>query len=667
MLFKLAFKNAAKSFRDYAVYFFTLVLGVGIFYMFNSIYAQQAVMNSTASALIAMESVKDLLSYFSAFAAVILGFLIVYSNNFFIKRRKKELGVYLTLGMSRRDVSLILVLETSLIALVSLAVGLLFGVAGSQVMSFFTAKLFEADLTGYKFIFSADAALKSVIYFVLIFLVVIFFNIIVVSRVKLIDLIYGGRRNEKLRIKSIPLSIGVFAVSLISLAVSYCLILRYDFGTSEDIYLKISVILGGIGTFLFFFSLAGFLIELLQGRKKLYYKSLNMFAVRQLSSKINSNFITVSVACIALFLVIVVFSSGYSAQDILSNKLRKQVAYDISVDGLHYSEYSEIKTLPEIFNNLPKELQNSPEIKNHAEYALYKSENKGGKYGDYDLDCSSVETDIKNSPLYFMTLSDFNGIREIQGLSPMTLSGGKYIVAFEDESLSDIARQFASDKISVPVGTNIIHPEGTLQRITFGNRYFGGVVLVIEDNRVSDLQIYTRKLNINCVSEEASLSVQKKLKDCEAPEEGQPQSFAGMKTKIDIYAGAVTDKATVSFLAIYLGFVFMIACASVLAVQQLSEAADNKERYALLRKLGADEKELNKALFCQILTYFALPLSLAVVHSAVGLKAAFNLLSEFGSYNIISGVLSTAVYVVVIYGAYFALTYFGSKNIIKSE
>lgn len=635
MIFKLSLKNAAKNFKDYAVYFFTLVLGVGIFYMFNSIFAQQAVMNATASALIAMESVEDLLSYFSAFVAVILGFLIVYSNNFFIKRRKKELGVYLTLGMSRKEVSLVLVLETSLMALASLAAGIVLGVAGSQLMSFFTARLFEADLTGYKFIFSPDAAFKSIVYFAVMFAVVIVFNIIVVCRVKLIDLIDGGRKNEKSRIKSVTLSAAVFIVSLISLIVSYSIILKYDFGTSDDIYLKFSVILGGIGTFLFFFSLSGFLNKMLQRGKKIYYKNLNMFVVRQLNSKINTNFITVSVVCVALFLVIVVFSTGYSAQDILSNKLREQAAYDISVDGMRYSQYSESEDLPEIIKNLPETIKKSGEIKNYAEYALYKSENKGGKFGDYILDYSSIETDIKDSPLYFMTLSDFNGIREIQNLSPMILSEGKYIVAYEDNEFADIAKQLSSDKVSIPVGKTVVCPEGTLQRISFGNRYFGGIVIVVEDEKIDDLQIYTRILNINCTNETAAVSLQNKLKECESPAEGKEQVFAGMKTKVDIYAGAVTDKAISSFLAMYLGFVFMIACASVLAVQQLSEAADNKERYALLRKLGVDEKELNKVLFVQILSYFLLPLSLACVHSAVGLKAAYNLLSEFGSINIL--------------------------------
>lgn len=666
MLTKLAFKNIGKSLRDYAIYFLTLVLGVSIFYMFNSIYAQQELMEITKVPVLETPPIVAMLSVISVFVAVILGFLTVYANNFFIKRRKKELGVYMILGMEKSKISIVLILETVLIAIVALAVGLLLGILGSQFMSIFTANLFEADLTKYKFIFSFDAAVKSVEYFAIIFLIVILFNAVVLHKAKLIDLLYGEKKNETPKIKSTLVSVILFVVSVAMLAVAYIVILQYDATTNpNENYIKIPVVLGAVGTFLLFFSLSGIFMKLLKSKKKFYYKGLNMFVIKQLNSKINTNFISMSIVCLVLFLVIVVFSSGYSAQNIISAQLREQVAYDFSLDGEYRGpESNPEEDIPEIFINFPKEIQTSREIKNYAEYSFFNMEETGGKYGDYDLDLSVLGSNISDSPLYFMKLSEYNQLRKINGLTPCNLSDNEYLIIYEDSDLSVVADQFINKNIPVTVEGNALQTAKKAERLTFGNRYFGGIVFVVDDSLTENLWEQKRVLNINCISDEASISFQEKLEEYRN-EAGAEAAFMNYKSKINIYAGNITDKATAAFLAIYLGFVFIITGAAVLAIQQLSEAADNKERYCLLKKLGADKKLLDKALFTQIFSYFMIPLLLAIIHSIVGIKAVYNLLIQLGQVNIASSIVLTAGFVILIYGAYFLLTYMGSKNIVN--
>ena len=666
MLTKLAFKNIGKSLRDYAIYFLTLVLGVSIFYMFNSIYAQQELMEITKVPVLETPPIVAMLSVISVFVAVILGFLIVYANNFFIKRRKKELGVYMILGMEKSKISIVLILETVLIAIVALAVGLLLGILGSQFMSIFTANLFEADLTKYKFIFSFDAAVKSVEYFAIIFLIVILFNAVVLHKAKLIDLLYGEKKNETPKIKSTLVSVILFVVSVAMLAVAYIVILQYDATTNPNgNYIKIPVVLGAVGTFLLFFSLSGIFMKLLKSKKKFYYKGLNMFVIKQLNSKINTNFISMSIVCLLLFLVIVVFSSGYSAQNVISAQLREQVAYDFSLDGEYRGpESNPEEDISEIFINFPKEIQTSREIKNYAEYSFFNMEETGGKYGDYDLDLSVLGSNISDSPLYFMKLSEYNQLRKINGLTPCNLSDNEYLIVYEDSGLSVVADQFIDKNIPVTVEGNALQTAKKAERLTFGNRYFGGIVFVVDDSLTENLWEQKRVLNINCISDEASISFQEKLEEYRN-EAGAEAAFMNYKSKINIYAGNITDKATAAFLAIYLGFVFIITGAAVLAIQQLSEAADNKERYCLLKKLGADKKLLDKALFTQIFSYFMIPLLLAIIHSIVGIKAVYNLLIQLGQVNIASSIVLTAGFVILIYGAYFLLTYMGSKNIVN--
>ena len=210
MLSKLSLKNIKKSFKDYAIYFLTLILGVAIFYVFNAMDSQEAMMKMNDSKKQILDLMNNLLGGVSVFVSFVLGFLIIYANKFLIKKRKKEFGIYMTLGMGRAHISKILLLETFLIGLISLAVGLLVGVFASQFMSLVVAKMFDADMTEYAFTFSQSALIKTIIYFSIMYLIVMILNVFVVSRYKLIDLLTGGRKNEKIKVKNPFISILIF-------------------------------------------------------------------------------------------------------------------------------------------------------------------------------------------------------------------------------------------------------------------------------------------------------------------------------------------------------------------------------------------------------------------------------------------------------------------------
>ena len=209
MLFKLSIRNMKKSFKDYAIYFLTLVFGVAIFYMFNSLDSQQAMLEVSQSTRLMIQLLVQLLGMLSVFIAIVLGFLIVYANNFLVNRRKREFGIYMTLGMGRRQISAIILLETILVGILSLIVGLFIGIFASQFMSILVAKLFEADMSEFTFVFSKDACIKTCIYFAVMYLAVIAFNTLTISRYKLINLLTAIRKNEKVKIKNPIISIFV--------------------------------------------------------------------------------------------------------------------------------------------------------------------------------------------------------------------------------------------------------------------------------------------------------------------------------------------------------------------------------------------------------------------------------------------------------------------------
>ncbi len=192
MFSKLALRNVRRSFRDYGVYLLTLTFGVCLFYTFNSIDGQGVMVYLAQSQNPMAQLIQTILDIFSVFVAVVLACLILYANTFLIRRRKRELGTYLLLGLSQRQVSGLLVLETLVIGLISLAAGLLLGLAASQGLSALTLSMFSIRVDAFALAFSPRAAVRTVGYFGLIFLLVMVFSGIQVSRARLIDLMQGS-------------------------------------------------------------------------------------------------------------------------------------------------------------------------------------------------------------------------------------------------------------------------------------------------------------------------------------------------------------------------------------------------------------------------------------------------------------------------------------------
>ena len=301
MLFKLSLKNISKSIKDYAIYFFTLILGVAIFYIFNAIDDQTVMMNVSSSTYEIIKLMTNILSDISVFVSFILAFLIIYASRFLIKRRNKEFGIYLTLGMSKRKISLILFFETLIIGIMSLVVGLGVGFLLSQLMSILVANMFEADLTKFQFIFSKTACIKTLIYFGIMYFIVMIFNTINISKCKLIDLLHSSKKSEQIKLKNPWLCTIIFIASCIALGYAYYQVTGGIDKLSNANNIFIPIAIGAISTFLIFWSLSGLLLKIFMSMKNTYYKGLNSFTLRQFSSKINTMAFSMTVICLMLF------------------------------------------------------------------------------------------------------------------------------------------------------------------------------------------------------------------------------------------------------------------------------------------------------------------------------------------------------------------------------
>lgn len=678
MLFKLSLKNIRKSIKDYAIYFFTLILGVAIFYVFNAIDDQTVMMNVSKSTYEIIKLLTNILSGVSVFVSFILAFLIIYASRFLIKRRNKEFGIYLTLGMSKRKISLILFFETLIIGIFSLVVGIGVGTLLSQFMSVIVANMFEAKLTKFTFIFSKGACLKTLLYFGIMYFVVMIFNTINISKCKLIDLLHASKKSEKIKLKNPVICTIIFIISCVMLGYAYYLAIG-NISSLNDKKLYMSIAFGAISTFFIFWSLSGLLLKIFMSMKKVYYKKLNSFTLRQFSSKINTTVFSTTIICLMLFITICVLSSALSMKNSLNKNLTTFSPRDVEFTQIVHDpndlELSDIQrenaklSLDEILNK--KGFDIKKELKNITYFSLYYDDgvtletSLGSYYDKAKNEYSFLEYD---TPIILMKNSDYNKVAESLNLEKVNLLDNQYVVVGNYKEIINIKNEAMKKNVKVTIN-------GKDYFSKYKKAIYGFYEMGVQESEVGFMVLPDEVLN----DKEASFNriiadyngdsnkVEDKLDSIMNSDNFFSDYFVTYNTKSDLREASVGLGALVTFLGLYLGIIFLISCAAILALKELSESSDNVLKFNMLRRLGVDERMINKTLFTQIGIFFMFPLILAIIHSIFGIMFCNILLKSMGINFNLMAVILTAILIVIIYGGYFLVTYFCSKNIIKEK
>ncbi|EHP50333.1 MAG: ABC transporter permease [Clostridium perfringens] len=676
MYFKIALNNVRKSFKDYSIYFLTLTLGVCIFYAFNSIGDQKAFLELGKRQAEYINILQRLISGISVFISCVLGGLILYANNFLVKKRKKELGIYMTLGMGKNKISKILTYETALVGIISLVVGLGVGIIVSQGISAFASKLFEVSLSNYKFLLSTDAILKTVLYFGIIFILVMIFNTFVISKYKLIDMLTAAKKNEDIKIKNPILTAIIFFISLGLLGVAYKLVIKVGLNPTDRMFL-VSIVLGILGTLLLFFSLAGFVLYVLQRNKNVYLKGLNIFVLRQMNSKINTNFLSMTVICLMLFLTISTLATGLSFKNALEKGLENTTPFDASAT-YYIDEDSKIKTAEESIKELGFKFNPEDKIVSYNEYKLEKTnlESLLNKNAEGKNKKEIVEA-MTYKGTNAISISSYNDIRALSGEKSLSLANNEVLISSNlgevENTLKNILKN--NEKIEIDgkeykIANNALIGEGKVIKEAFEstgmtNNFF---TLIVPDNIVSNLKPIANKININFPkNSNEEERVQKLFNEYrDGVVDSSKYGFVNGYTKARIYEDNNGMTNIVLFIGIYLGVIFLISSTAVLALQQLSEASDSIDRYKSLRRIGVSQKMINKSIFTQVSIYFGLPLVVALVHSMVAIKVVNAFLTVFNKPDIGVSSLVTALIMVIVYGGYFYATYTGYKSTVKN-
>ncbi len=702
MLAKLAFANVRRSYKDFAIYFFTLLIGVAVFYAFNSITAQDAVLAIDKSQGNMIELLSYLINGVSVFICVILAFLVVYASRYLIKRRNKEFAIYLLLGMPKGTLLRLTLAETLIVGLVSLMAGIGLGLLISQGLLYVTAFMFVVDIPGFTFFVAQDELVKTIVVFLIIFALALFFNVGYVMKAKLIDLIQSERKNDTLKLRSIPVSFCLFLISCVIIGVSYYLLSENGIVVNPTFGAATALVC--VGTLLFFYSLSGFLLRVIQSIKPLYYRGLNMFTLRQVASRINSSFVSMAVICMTLFLAITSVAGGVGISLSMQNSMASITHYDASAtsyysvaSSLESSDYSnEAKQRYEALQGyLEKHDYNMAQgiaddakklglpdfnnvVRESAQVDMYDSEATFGqldeKLGkpmtDY-VGTEMINPDYIDQTLSIVPVSQYNHAMEISGREGISLGRDEAVLNCDTDVVMDYARDVAKSGITLNVFGHDLTVDRDLNTETFQTTSIPGQmgILIVSDEIVPDDSVpVTSILNVqftnNPDAEKQWKDIYEGISTSEDPETW-PLNM-GM-TKEEVFSQNIGLTTIIAYLAIYIGLVLVVACAAILAIQQLTSASDNRTRYQLLNKLGAPSSMVNGALFKQILITFLFPLVLAIAHSLCALQEVVTLVQLFGHLDIGQTSIVVSGAFLAVYGLYFVLTYVAARGVIRSD
>ena len=659
---KLIIKNVRKNIRDYLIYFLTLMISVSVFYAFNSISDQPAFSEMGMTKTLLYDQLGILLSTLTVLIAVVLAFLIIYANQFLLKRRKKELGLYMVLGMKKGRISRIFAGETFCVGVIALVTGLCLGVALSQGISLVALKLFAIELSKFQLVFSMGAFQKTALCFAVIFLLVMTFNVWSVSSVQLIDLLTAGRKNETSQNRSRLLPVLLFFVSLACILSSGVMFYRNGILPSrENRSFQVAGILLVAGTFLFFYSLSTVFVQILRANSNVYLRGLNTFLVRQIGSKIRTNYFIMTIVCGLLTVTICAVSVGVSTALAMNELSGSATPYDLNV--LSNVSMDGDSSILEYLASKDADLSSYAE--NMEQISIYEADfTYGSLFEGQDVELWPIDEGISDSGVSVLAVSDFNRALAMQGKEPVALTENQYLLncnykgtfqyvekaleSHADLVLAGIPLQRASDTVL----------EETYFMTSVGNNDRGS--LIVPDAVVHSLTKDVNVLLVQYRPDADSDAVLQKMIPI-GLDDTHGYRYAEKNMMYDMFYGL---NALISFLCCYIGLIFLLICAALLALKQLTETTDNIYRYGLLQKLGAKKEQINRALLFQTAIFFAAPLAVAGIFSAVLMGKAMEIVEEFMNIHISTNLGFTVVLFLVVYGSYFLATYLSCKRMV---
>lgn len=621
MLGKLSIRNAKRQAKDYVIYFITVIISVALMFSFNSI----AVSEDISELSYAMEDFSKAITGISIIIAFVMAWLINYTMKFMLEKRSKEFGTYQVLGIEKKAISNMFTLENLTIGIVAFIVGVLLGTFLYQVLTSIIMNLFNQPYA-IKISFSIKAVGITAGYFFGIFMLVLLNCRRKIKKTNVHDLLYADKKNENNIIKKSKGNIAVFIISLI-LLVGALLINHKELTDISNIAgrnILIAIIMLIVGIYLFYISISSFLVKRYLNNKTRKYKKNNMFLYRNLTSKFNTMSLTMGTIAFMFTIILIGGNVALLMNNMINNEIEIGYPFEIMIstaDGetTKYKEY----------------IEKNAEVKEMYEYILYDIPETGIRKA---LDNTVFEGRYYDETESVLLLSDYNKLREMLGYDNVVLEDNEIII-----HCMKTARQPFEEYVSKNNKINISDKEFTIKAINsenFSQVSFNGYTycIIVPDNmkeflnqkdnqktfdmnfghklvatteRTTDEKFYNELKNlIPTQSQKIKTETYGETLEIDAEVE-----LGYVQTKGERTSEAKSFYAIISFLAFYVALIFVMATATLLAIQQLSDSEKYKYRYSLLKKLGVDEVDINKTIFKQLLFYFLIPMIVPILVS----------------------------------------------------
>ena len=614
-LFDLAVKNIRRNMKSYSLYIGSMVFSILIYFTFVTLKFSDDMFAEAGGSKI----ISTLMNLSSVMLVIFVAIFIAYSNSFFMKKRKKEIGLYSLLGVRKKQIGFLLFFENMVIGLFSLIVGILLGFLASKGILAILIQLMGLTIVS-SFTLSGEAIRQTLLIFMVIFFLTSLQGYFVIYKFKLIDLFHADKKGEALpKAKAIAVILGVLMIGAGYYLASADLFTSQAWkllGISTPLVIVLLVI---AGTYLLFHSVTVFVLAKLKNNERFAWRGLNLMTVSQMLYRIRGNAKTLTL--ISILSATTITAGG-------------------AVFGLYYNIGKDAgNSAPNTF------MWQGNSVNIHYDGILY-NENIEVKNSDISL--------YKNMYNYtFITLSQYNKIASLQGKEPLVLLGNNsYVIdAFYDERFSQ-----AYTGGSMQVGTQTFTIQDFTTEAMF-NTPTVFAVAVVSDEAYAAMEGETRTYQIVKMEDEKNqLAVSQQIRK----EIGDTGTFSSYP---EMYQSMVQSFGALLFAGSFLGLVFLMAMGSVIYFKMITEAEEDRGKYEVLYKIGVSEKEMKKTIRAQVGLIFGIPLILGILHSVFALK----LFSTLLSMNIVTPVLIWIAVYSAIYGVYYVVTVSYFNKVIRQH
>lgn len=656
MLSKLAFRNVKRSVKDYIIYLITIILAFSFMFSFNLLGTSKEVLELSDT----MNNFTLVMYFVNTFIVISVCFLINYTTKFMFEKRSKEFGTYLLLGIKKKRISRMFLLENIILGLLSILISVPIGYIFGIFMSFIVTRMFELEN-----IVSISLNFKSIIllfgYFILIYFIVLFLARHRIKKIKIYDLLYLEKKNEEKSFKKKKTRNIIFLLSIIiGIIALYLFAGEFHYG-KEPLFSTIflSIILIIISIFGITITLSDLILNIVLKRKSLKYSNDNLFVARTFSSKIKTMSFTIGVLTTLITFALVSLNLSSLFKALFDYQLDLSAPYDISINEIEENEIPKFENLIKENYTIEEQFIYNGYIDDNREISNALGEHGGWR--EYDQ---------------VIKLSDYNRLLELKGDEPITLSGNEYIVNVTKELKNFLTEDNSIKTITLSNGKELKLKEVLATGYSYAWGIGYGFIIVVPDSVVEGLDIGATNMIIN-TKEKTTEEFSKELKSllapdmCEENEEGYTICYSQGNLTVRGQAEAQNNSfiTIISFVSFYIAFIFIATVGTILAIQSLSDSAKYKYRYKVLSRLGIKNEELHKTIKKQLLFFFIFPIIYPLIISYITIASLNNLFSIALSSNkayLIYYFVNIFVFL-IIYSIYFIATYFGFKrNIDKS-